>query len=303
MKKTRILFLALFVSTASLAQNPGDSLVSPSINKKILTAAIVTESSVYVAGLSFLSFVWYKDHTPVPFHFYDDSKGYLQMDKLGHAFASYGESYIAYNWLRKAGVDKTRALIYGGTMGLIMQTPVEIFDALYEGWGFSWSDMAANAAGSLLLIGQELIFDEQIIRHKMSFFPSELSKNAYGYLGDNAFENFFYDYNSHSHWWSFNANRLFPRDILPPWINIAVGYSADGMLGEFQNRSYYYGHQLPDVDRTRQFLLSLDIDWQKIPTHSPFLKSLFEVLNFVKVPFPALELNSKGEFRGHWIYF
>ena len=273
------------------------------INRKILTSAIITESSIYVAGMSYLQFVWYKDHERVPFHYYNDSKGYLQIDKCGHAFSAYGESYVAYKWLRKAGVNRNKALLYGGTMGIIMQAPIEVFDGLYEGWGFSWSDILANTAGSALLIGQELLFHEQVARFKISYSQSDMLKQAYGYLGDTALEGLFYDYNGHSFWLSMNANKLFLRDVLPSWLNIAVGYSANGMLGEFENKTFYRGHRLPTYDRTRQYLLSLDIDWEKIPTHSKFLKSIFFGLNFIKIPFPALEINSQGKFNEYWLYF
>jgi uncharacterized protein YfiM (DUF2279 family) len=304
MKKTvAIIFIFLGLLSQAKAEVTSDSISKPAINKKMLTSAIITESAVYVAGMSYLQFVWYNDKKLVPFEFYNDSKGYLQIDKFGHAFTSYCESYVAYQWLRKAGVSRNKALLYGGTMGFILQAPIEIFDGMYEGWGFSWSDMIANSAGSALLIGQELLFDEQVVRFKISYSRSQISREAYGYLGNNALDGFFYDYNSHSFWLSMNANKLFLKNILPPWLNIAAGYSADGMLGEFKNRSYYNGHKLPQYDRTRQYLLSLDIDWEKIPTHSRFLKALFTGLNFIKIPFPAIELNSKGDFKGHWLYF
>jgi hypothetical protein len=163
--------------------------------------------------------------------------------------------------------------------------------------------MAANAAGSVLLIGQELLFDEQVIRHKMSFSKSEYFDQANGYLGKTVFESFFYDYNSHTHWFSINANRFIFKDKLPPWINVSIGYSANGMFGEFENRRYYGGVRLPEADRTRQFLFSLDVDWEKIPTRSKYAKALYKGLNFIKIPFPTLEINSKGKFRGYWFYF
>jgi len=302
-KAIYILIILLFFSFKGKSQGVTDSVTKQPINKKILTSALLTESAVYVAGMSYLQFVWYKDSELVPFEVYDDSKGYLQIDKCGHAFAAYGESYVAYNWLRKAGMSRNKALLYGGTMGLIMQTPIEVFDGIYEGWGFSWSDMIANTAGCALLIGQELLFNEQVARFKMSYSRSQISREAYGYLGENALEGFFYDYNSHSFWLSMNANKLFRKDILPPWLNIAAGYSANGMLGEFSNRRYYNGMKLPEYDRTRQFLFSLDIDWEKIPTHSKLLKAVFHGLNFIKIPFPTIEINSLGEFRGYWLYF
>lgn len=273
------------------------------INQKTLAAAIIVPSSVYVGGISFLSFIWYKDHERVPFHFYNDNAGYLQMDKMGHAFGAYVESYACYSWLRKAGVSKNKALLYGGSAGFIMQLPIEIFDGLYQGWGFSWGDVIANTAGSALMVGQELLFDEQVIRHKMSFSKSEYFDQANGYLGNNVFDSFFYDYNSHTHWFSVNANRIFVNDVLPPWLNLSLGYSANGMFGEFENRTYYRGVRLPQVDRTRQFLFSLDVDWEKIPTNSRLLKTIFKGLNFVKLPFPALEINSQGKMKAYYLYF
>jgi uncharacterized protein YfiM (DUF2279 family) len=282
---------------------PDTSLAQRKINKSVLATAIVTESAIYVGGMSYLQFVWYKDQERVPFEFYNDNAGYLQMDKLGHAYTSYFESYTAYHWLRKAGVSKNKALLFGGTMGILLQAPIEIFDGMYEGWGFSWGDIIANTSGSALLIGQELLFDEQIIRHKMSFSKSEYFDQANGYLGETVFQSFFYDYNSHTHWWSANANRFILKDKLPSWINFSLGYSANGMFGEFENRNYYHGAKLPQVDRTRQFLFSLDVDWEKIPTNSRFLKTVFKGLNFVKVPFPAIEINSKGKINGYWFYF
>ena len=301
----RLVFVLLiaFQTGHLYAQSLRDSTLTTPINKKVLASAIISESSIYLGGMSYLQFIWYKDHDRVPFHFYNDNKGYLQMDKMGHSFAAYGESYVGYHWLRRAGVNKTKALIYGGSLGLVLQTPIEIFDGLYEGWGFSWGDMIANTAGCLLMVGQEMVFDDQLLRYKISFSPSEMYKNANGYLGNNAFESFFYDYNGHTYWLSMNLNKIMFKDMLPSWLNIAVGYSANGMLGEFKNRTSYYGKRLPEYDRTRQFLCSIDIDWEKIPTHSHFLKTLFAGLNFIKLPFPAIELSSKGRVSAYWLYF
>ena len=60
------------------------------LNRASLTRAIVAQSAFYAAGISYLSFVWYRDKERVPFHFYDDTDGYLQIDKFGHA---YGDAY------------------------------------------------------------------------------------------------------------------------------------------------------------------------------------------------------------------
>ncbi|MDW3651971.1 MAG: DUF2279 domain-containing protein [Bacteroidia bacterium] len=294
--------ICLLVGMQVLGQ---DSLktASSGINKAKLRTAIITESALYLGSMAYLQFIWYNDKERVPFHFFDDSKGYLQMDKMGHAYGAYLESYLSYKWLRSAGLSKNKALLFGGTAGIILQTPIEIFDGLYEGWGFSWSDMAANTAGSFLVIGQELLFDKQLFQYKFSFSRSIYAKQANGYLGDDALESLFLDYNGHSYWLSTRLNNFVLKDKLPDWLSIAVGYSANGMFGEFENRRYWGGVELPQSRRYRQFLLSPDIDWTGIPTKSRFLKGVFQALNFIKIPAPALEIDGLGRLKGHWLYF
>ncbi|HTN16370.1 MAG TPA: hypothetical protein VL092_01720, partial [Chitinophagaceae bacterium] len=165
-----------------------------------------------------------------------------------------------------------------------------------------WSDMAANAAGSALVIGQELLWDEQRIKYKFSFSPSPYAKAANGYLGT-GFGQLFNDYNGHTYWLSMGINKIVPNRILPDWLNIAAGYSANGMIGEFENLKYYDGVPIPSYTRYRQYILSLDVDWTKIKTRSRFLRTIFQGMFMVKLPFPAIEFNSLGQVKGHWLYY
>jgi hypothetical protein len=303
-KPLLLLFVFLLASSTAFPQTADSTATdTSSVNRRKLIPIIAAEATFYAVGMSYLQFVWYKDQERVPFHFYNDSKGYLQMDKFGHAFGAYVESYIGYKLLRSAGVPKGKALLYGGTLGLVLQTPIEVYDGLYEGWGFSVPDMIANAAGSAFVIGQELAFDEQVAKFKFSFSPSPYYKQANGYLGDTRLESLFLDYNAHTYWLSVPANKLVPNNIVPAWANVAVGYSANGMFGEFANRRYYRGMALPETQRYRQYLLSLDIDWTRIKTDSKFLNALLKGMFFIKLPFPALEVNSKGQVIGHWLYY
>lgn len=273
------------------------------VNKRKLLGIVATESSLYLGSMAYLQFVWYKDSERVPFQYYNDNAGYLQIDKFGHVFGSYLESYAGYHWLRSAGVSKKHALLYGSTLGLILQTPIEIFDGMYEGWGFSWGDMIANAAGSGLVAGQEILFNQQLVKYKFSFRRSSYARQANGYLGDNYLQSLFYDYNGHTYWLSMGANKLFLKDKLPGWLSIAVGYSANGMFGEFENKTAYRGVDIPQTERYRQYLLSLDVDWTKIKTGNRFLKKIFNGMFFIKIPFPAIEINSTGKLKGYWLYF
>lgn len=294
-------FLILSMAQSSIGQDSLQVVETP-INKKRVATAIVTETVLYSGLLAGLGFVWYKDQERVPFHLYKDGKGYLQIDKMGHAYGAYVESYLCYQWLRSAGVSKKNSLLFGGTMGIVMQTPIEVFDGLYENWGFSWSDMAANTAGSFLLMGQEMAFDHQYFQYKFGFKRSSYADQANGLLGDTTLESLFYDYNGHTYWLSTNVNNFIKNERVPAWLNIAIGYSANGMFGEFENKTSWRGVAIPETERYRQFLVSPDIDWTKIPTNYKILKDLFHALNFIKFPAPAIELNTRGKLKAYWFY-
>ena len=268
-----------------------------------LRTVIMAESAFYVAGLSYLQFVWYRNHERVPFHWYNDNRGWLQLDKAGHAYAAYFESAIGYHALRWAGVSRRKSLWYGGMLGVVLQTPIEVFDGLYEGYGFSWGDMAANAAGSLLFAGQQALWDEQRVRMKFSYAPSPYAQYRPWVLGETHGQRLFQDYNGHTYWLSLNFNSVAPQWGLPPWLNVALGYSGNGMLSEFTNPAFSRGIRMPDLARHRQYFLSVDLDLTRFNPRSRLLRSLFRALNLVKIPAPALEYNRVDGLRLRPVYF
>jgi len=305
-KRDIILLIISILWLTSGAQEAKDTLFktdSSKIEKRTILKAVELTSAYYVGSISLLNNSWYKDKERVPFHFYNDNKGYLQVDKFGHMFGSYVYSYIGYYGLLKMGATRKEALIFGSTLGFVLQFPIEIMDGIHEGYGFSWGDIAANTMGSALVLGQELIFKEQIIKYKFSYWETEYSRNSNGYYGNTHLNRLLKDYNGHTYWLSMPVNKILLKHYLPPWLNIAVGYGANGMYGEFENITDYNGVPIPKTQRYRQYLLSLDIDWTRIKTRSKFLQVLFKGMTFIKLPFPTLEYNSKGQFKGYWLYY
>ena len=68
-----------------------DTIKTDSLNSDdnlIYKAAIYT-TAYYAGSMYFLSNTWYKGKKRVPFHFYNDIDGYMQIDKLGHVFGAY----------------------------------------------------------------------------------------------------------------------------------------------------------------------------------------------------------------------
>ena len=274
-----------------------------SLNSNRLRTVVVATSALYAGGMYFLTDVWYKDHQPVPFHFYNDWNGWMQIDKAGHMYTAYYQSKAGISALRWAGVSEKKAIWMGGSFGLILQTPIEIFDGLYEGYGFSVTDMIANTVGSAMVVSQELLWQEQRIRMKFSYYPTKYPGYRPSYFGKSEVTHFFTDYNGHTYWLSAKLSSFLPESKFPRWLNIAFGYGADGMLGEFENPMYYNQVRLPEFERTRQFYLSVDLNLEAIHTRNTFIRAVLRALNMIKIPAPAIELSSSGRTVFHPIHF
>jgi uncharacterized protein YfiM (DUF2279 family) len=271
---------------------------SDTLNINRRNTVAITETVLATGTLIALDKMWYADYPRSKFHFINDNNQWLQMDKMGHVMTSYYVGKVGMEVLDWAGVSKKNQLIYGATFGFTFLTAVEILDGHSKKWGASWGDIFANAAGTGLLIGQELLWEEQRIILKYSFSQTDYAKQRPNVLGENFLQQALKDYNGQTYWlsaniWSFNKKSSFPK-----WLNLAFGYGADGMLYGENNAT----NSLLQ-DPYRQFYLSFDVDLTKIKTNSKFLKTLFSTINFIKIPAPTLEYNNKNGFKFHLIHF
>ena len=273
---------------------------SDTLNKKRKTAVYVTEAALGTAALIGLNELWYADYPRSGFHFLNDNSQWMQMDKFGHAYSSYFIGKIGMDALAWAGESKKNQLIYGAPLGFVFLTAVEVLDGFSEEWGFSTGDVMANAFGTGLLIGQELLWDEQRIQFKFSFSATAYAEMDPDKLGSTPIQQVLKDYNGQTYWLSVNLRSFFKDSNLPKWLNIAFGYGANGLPEGSFDLSV-----LPPapIESYRQFFTSIDLDLTRIPTKSGFLKTLFNVVNYVKIPAPTLEYRSNGEFKFHAIYF
>ena len=273
---------------------------SDTLNKKRRNAVYITAGSGAALAIIGLNQMWYSDYPRSSFHSLNDNTSWMQMDKFGHAMSAYFIGKMGMDALAWAGESKKKQLIFGATMGWAFVTSIEIFDGFSQEWGFSTGDVIANTLGAGLLIGQELLWGEQRIQYKFSFSPSKYPEMIPGKLGDNFIQQIVKDYNGQTYWFSVNLWSFFKESKIPKWLNIAVGYGANGL----PENSYDFGVSPPKtIESYRQFYTSIDIDLTKINTNSPFLKTVFNIFNLVKVPAPTLEYRSNGDFKFHLLYF
>jgi hypothetical protein len=228
----------------------------------------------------------------------------MQVDKCGHGVSANYISRIGYETYRWAGVGEKPAAWFGGLLGFAYMLNIEILDGFSSEWGFSVGDFTANTAGCLLFVGQQLGWHEQRLSLKYSFHQTKYAQYRPDLMGDNLIQNMVKDYNGHTYWISGNISSFLPASSkFPKWLNVAAGYSAEGMTGASGNSADMNGNPIPAYARYRQFLLSVDVDLTRIPTHSKFLKGMFTVLSFIKIPAPALEYNSLGQIKFYPFYF
>lgn len=276
------------------------------VNNAKLAAVLSVEGALYAGSIVVLSMAWYNNYQKSSFHFFNDMNDWMLMDKFGHLTASYFIGRIGYSTLRWSGVKETQSIWYGGFLGSLYLLNIEVLDGFSEKWGFSLSDFAANTLGSFVFIGQQLGWHEQRFVMKFSYHTTEYAQYRPDLLGSNFQEELLKDYNGQTAWLSGNIYSFLPKKSkFPKWINIAIGYGAEGMLGGSSNPTEYNGNPLPEFNRYRKFFISADIDFTKIPTKSKVLKSIFTVINFIKIPFPAIEFNTNSgkNVKLHPFYF
>jgi hypothetical protein len=238
------------------------------------------------------------------------------MDKLGHIYSSYLQTNLIFLGAKWTGLRNKQSVYYALGISSLFQTTIEVMDGFSKGWGFSWSDITANVTGNSFFLIQQIIWNEQKMNLKFSTHPvdyssldNEVQTRVHSIFGQTLAENLLKDYNGQTYWLSFNPFDLVNKksNYWPSFVQISFGYGAQGMLGAYRN-NWYTNEQLYYLDdhivrRYNQYYLSFDIDWRKIPVRNKLIKSLFSVLNIIKIPAPTLEYNSLHQTKFHWLLF
>ena len=269
-------------------------------DKKKRNVLVLTKATLYTSSLIVLDRLWYKNYPRSNFHFINDNMHWLQMDKLGHLTTSYHLGVIGIHAYKSTGMQRRKAIWYGGLSGTYFLSLIEMLDGKSEKWGASYGDLLSNIAGSMLAISQDFFWDDQKIKLKFSYSPSIFTSLNPDQLGRTYSENILKDYNGQTYWLSFNLSSFFTKnDYLPKWLNFSLGYSGENMLSPKENYSF---NNTDFNRRKRQFFLSLDVDLSKVQTNNKSINNLLSIFGFLKFPAPALELKA-GEIYFYPIYY
>ena len=292
------LLLATVVSVRASHPPPGDSVARENQRRWLFTGV------AYGVGQAGLYAAWYRHQPRQQFQFFDDGAQWKQMDKVGHFYSGFQLSragtalvkHVGTRWSSEGG---------GGVVGFLSLLPVEVFDGFSQAYGFSWHDLAANAAGSAWWVGQHALWGEVRLEPKFSFHRTALAAERPNTLGRNLPEEVLKDYNGQTYWLSVDLyaflKRRYPR--FPKWLNVAVGYGANQMLHAREPANQAAGYSA-----YREWYLALDVDlhyYRKPPVTfgNRLWNGLLYAVTLVRLPAPAVSYRSGKGFAFHPAYF
>jgi len=271
-----------------------DSTDTYPINRGKLKTYIITSSVAYTGSMVGLSELWYKDSQRQSFQFFNDDAEWKQVDKIGHFYSAFHLSHVNAHFLKSCHVPARKSDLIGALTGFMIMAPIEVLDGFSNAYGASVGDLVADAGGSLFFVAQSYAWNEIRIQPKFSFHRTGYAPIRPKELGNGLSEEWLKDYNGQTYWLSVDMDKFIK---FPKWLNIAVGYGAQGMVYALDQQNIINGY-----DPYRQYYLSIDFDLTAIRTKSKVLKTLIYVANMIKLPAPALEFSRKGTVF-HAFYF
>lgn len=273
---------------------PADTLLHPHRIRLLAGGSALGYGLIYTG----LATAWYTGPRE-PLHWFNDWPEWKQMDKAGHAWGAFHESRAAVDMLRWAGLSEKKSIWYGSFVGFVVQSPIELFDGFDPAYGASATDLAANFVGSAGVLAQQLAWHDVRIMPKVSFHLSPYAQRRPNALGSNFPERLLKDYNGQTYWLCTDVGAFLKSgNRWPRWLQPAVGYGAEEIVYNDDGVNAAQG-----LRPYRQYYLSFDVDLQRIPTRSKFLRTSFYVLSIIHLPAPALELNGRGNWSFHGLYY
>jgi hypothetical protein len=268
-----------------------------------LRKVVIGESILFVVTSVGLYYLWYKKFPKSRFHFINDNREWFQVDKVGHATTAYTLATMHHDLMRWSGVKPGTAIATSALSSIAYMSIIEIMDGFSKDWGASTGDIAANISGAAIFAAQQHWWGEQRIGLKVSGSFTPFAKHNPKLLGKDWASRLMKDYNGQTYWLSLNVRSFLAGDSkFPAWFNIAAGYGANGMIGANKNPEMLDGKIMPVLKRERQFYFAADADLFRIKSVNAVNASIY-MLRFIKLPSPALEINTKTKLKLKAIQF
>jgi len=301
-----ITFLLVLILSFIPEINAQNKFLEPSdqYNPGRLRGVAIAEIAGGILVSAGLHYLWYRKHPRSSFHFFNDNREWLQIDKVGHVTTAYNIAVIQYDLMRWCGVRNDASIAIGSFTALGYMSIIEVLDGFSTKWGFSGGDMAANIIGTALFAGQQKWWGGQRVSLRFSYHKTIYPAYHPQELGNNFISSTIKDYNGQTYWLSLNIKSfLSVKNDFPDWLNLSAGYGAEGMLSASRNAEYINGKAVPSFPRFRKFYLAPDIDPLRVSSSSNLYNTATYFSRFIKFPAPTLEWSALKRLKFHPLYF
>lgn len=297
------IILTSFAFAMLVFQSHAQSIQTDTLSKKKKVILASSTAVGYTSSMIALNGLWYSDFERSPMHSFNDLNHWKGLDKIGHSTTAFHIGFAGYHAMKWAGYTENQSTYFGGSVGFVYLLGVELLDGTSSEWGFSWSDLGANAIGTSLFIGQQKLWNEQRLLLRFSSSQTNYPQYRPELLGVTRNEQILKDYNGQTYWLSAHIADFAKAKKIPRWLMFSVGYGADGMLGSENNPSFNDdGAPLPAFERTSQIYLSVDIDLSRLVGKNKVLSGIFGAFGFLKIPAPTVEWRN-GVCYFHPVYW
>jgi len=275
------------VSADSRANRCGHSRAEITRRRVGVAAAFIGGNA---ALYSYMKNAWWSGEEADGFFFNADwDEDFRDQDKFGHFFGGYHLARFGAAFLRSACMSKPKAIAWSAAYAAAFQLQIEIWDAKFVKYGFSYPDLLSNTLGTALAVVHETNPRTRAIRPTISYWRSAAMRNRDNIPGELRPT---LDYSGQTYWLSADIDALLPPAAKPFWpsfLRFSAGHSITDWIDPLTGAN---------IRAKRKIVLTIDFDAEKLPGENRFWKTFKRQLGYIHLPSPALVLTPDLELVG-----
>lgn len=283
----------LFRSATCASPRPADRCESATYRAASRTGAATAFIGSQAFLWSYFQNAWWSGEESKGFFFRADWDDDMRdQDKFGHFFGGYHLTRIGGAVLRNACISPKKSIAIAAIYAMLFQLQIEIWDARFEKYGFSYPDLLANTAGMTYAVAQQKYPALQRIKPTISYSRSAAMRaRDAGRLPDSEVRRSL-DYSGQTYWVSAEVDPFLPAEARRYWpdaLRFSIGHSITDWIDPQTGQS---------KRAQRKILLSLDLDASKLPGEHPIWRTVKNTLSYIRLPAPAIQITPKFDAIG-----
>ncbi len=283
----------LFRTEACTAPPGVDRCESGAYRAAARTAAAGTFVGAQAILWRYFQNAWWSGKKSDGFFFRADwDEDFRDQDKLGHLFGGYHLTRIGAGVLESACISPGKAIALSAIYAALFQLQIELWDAKFEKYGFSYPDLLANTAGMAYSVAQHQYPTLRRIKPTISYRRSAAMRARDAGRLPNSEIRQSLDYSGQTYWVSSEVDPFLPpgaRKYWPDVLRFSVGHSITDWIDPQTGAN---------IRAQRKILLSLDFDASKLPGEHPIWRTVKNTISYIRLPAPAIQITPGFEGIG-----